>query len=109
METRYHDRAQDVVGVDVKDLREFRSAGIEEFWQFVVGEFFAAGSFWVGVDRFFNSPNYLADPMFWVCVVAFIAGIVIGYFGYRQLSRRKTRMDDIIAAVERRIANNVRR
>lgn len=98
VESRYHDRTQDIVGVNVEDLREFKSASVEEFWQFVVGEFLAAGAFWLGVERFVTEPNWQEDALFWICVAVLLAGCVIGYFGYRQLSRRQSRIDRIINA-----------
>lgn len=94
--SHYHDRQQDIIGVSVDDLRDFRSAGIEEFWQFAIGGFFASGSFWLGVERLASAPMWWEDTTFWICVVAFLAGLVIGFFGYRQLNRRQSRIDNII-------------
>ena len=82
--------------MSIDTLRDFKSGSIEEFLQLVVGEFFAAGAFWVGVERIFMAENFLKDTLFWVCVVGFIAGLIIAVFGLRQLSRRKTRIDSII-------------
>ena len=99
--SRYHNREQDIVGVDVNDLKEFKSGSVEEFLQFVVGEFFAAGAFWLGIERIATVIEWYKDAVFWICVIAFIAGLVIGFFGYRQLARRQTRIDNIIAAAMR--------
>lgn len=95
--TRYHDRIQDAVGVDVNDLEEFKAAGIEEFRQFVIGEFLVAGAFWLGIERAVTVQEFWRDLLFWFCFFAFIAGCTIGFFGYRQLRRRKTRIDRIIS------------
>jgi hypothetical protein len=101
---RYHDRDADFVGVDVNDLKDFKAASIEEFWQFAIGQFFAAGAFWLGLERLLTASNGLKDPLFWICVIAFIAGSIIGYFGYRQLSRRQGRIDRIIEDAMRHMA-----
>ena len=96
--SRYFNVEQDVVGVAVDALRDFKSASTEEFWQFVIGGFLVSGSFWLGVERLATAPIWWKDTVFWICVVAFLAGLIIGYFGYRQLKRRQTRIDAIINA-----------
>ena len=98
LKSNYLDRRQDVVGVSVDDLMDFKSARIEEFLQFVIGEFFAAGSIWLALERFATVPDWRQDAVFWICIVAFIAGVIITIFGYRQLKRRQTRIDRIIAS-----------
>ena len=93
---RYYDRDQQVTVVSVSELRNLGTSSIEEFWQFAFGEFLVAGSFWLGIERFFTVENWKTDALFWVCVVAFISGFVIGLFGYRQLSRRYKEVERII-------------
>jgi len=84
--------------VDINELRDFRSSSAEEFFQFVAGEFLAAGSFWLGIERAITVPVFYTDPLFWICVVAFLAGTVIAVFGYRQMHRRKSRIESIIGS-----------
>lgn len=104
---RYHDREQDIVGIGVEDLEDFQAASVEEFWQFVIGEFLVAGSFWLGVERVSSVPVWEKDVTFWICVVSFFAGLVIGFFGYRQLSRRHKRIQNIINVAKKRKPNSV--
>jgi hypothetical protein len=80
----------------VADLRDFRTSSIEEFGQFAIGEFLVAGAFWLGVERFITTENWRTDVLFWICAVTLVAGLVIGFFGFKQLSRRKTRIDKLI-------------
>lgn len=101
---RYINIEEDVVGVAVDALRDFRSASTEEFGQFAIGGFFAAGSFWLGLERLASAPIWWEDAVFWFCVVAFLAGLIIGFFGYRQLKRRQTRIDIIIRAADAALA-----
>lgn len=106
--SRYLHRQQDIVGVALSDLEDFKAASTEEFWQFAIGQFFAVGGFWLGVERLFTVTNVVGDPLFWICVVSFIAGATISYFGYRQLKRRQTRMDKIIAIGKEELAKRER-
>lgn len=106
LRSNYLDRRQDVVGVPVDDLVDFKSARVEEFLQFVIGEFFAAGSIWLALERYATVPDWREDGVFGVCVAAFIAGIVITAFGYRQLKRTQTRIDRIIAGAKGSGLNN---
>lgn len=94
--SRYHDYEEDVVGVRVDDLRDFKNASVEDFLQFVAGEFFAAGAFWLGVERIVTTDIWYKDALFWICAVALMSGLIIGYFGYKQLARRQTRIESII-------------
>ncbi|WP_090879375.1 hypothetical protein [Bauldia litoralis] len=101
----YVDRVIEGVPVSIRELEDFKSASVEEFWQFVAGEFLVAGAFWLGVERLVTVDNAMADLLFWICVVAFVAGCIVGFFGYRQLSRRQSRIEEIVAAAKERIAN----
>jgi hypothetical protein len=101
MGTEYYHRTTGVVPVAIDDLKDFKSSSVEEFLQFSLGGFFASGSFWLLVERFFTVPRWSADLLFWICVVAFAAGLTIGWFGFRQMKRRKTKIDEIILSAER--------
>lgn len=101
--TSYHHRQQHAVSVNMEDLRDFRDSSTEEFWQFSLGGFLASGSFWLGVERFVTIPEWQEDILFWVCFFAFIAGSCIGFFGLRQLRRRRGRIDSIIKEAESKV------
>lgn len=98
---RYLRYDQDVVPVPVTTLEGFRESSVEEFKQFAAGEFFAAGSFWLLVERAATIDRFWADLLFWVCVAFCLAGSIVGYFGYTQLRRRQTEIDRIIAAAKK--------
>jgi len=93
---QYHDYPDDIVGVRVSDLRDFRAARSEEFGQFAVAQFFAGGAFWLGIDRLASASSVLHDFVFWLCVVVLITSLIIGVVGFRQMRRRQTRIDEII-------------
>ncbi len=84
------------MGVNVRDLQDFKSASVEEFWQFLFGQFFCVGGFWLGIERLLTVEQAHKDALFLFCLVAFFAGAIIAFFGYRQLQRRQTRIDKII-------------
>lgn len=102
LQPRYHDREHDVVSMDVNELRDMGNASHEEFMQFVAGEFLMAGAFWLGVERFVTVESWQVDLLFWICVVSFVAGGVIAWFGYRQLRRRQKRIETIITSAKKR-------
>ena len=89
MVTEYAQSRQLMTSVDVDFLRDMQTSMKEEFWIFTFGGFLASGSFWIVVERFFSRE---IDTLFWVCVVALVAGLVIGLIGYTQLGRRKTKI-----------------
>jgi hypothetical protein len=101
--TRYYGRALEGVPVTIDELEDFKSSSLEEFGQFAIGQFFMAGSFWLGIERLVTIGVFWADTLFWVCVVAFIGGSVVAYFGLRQLRRRRASIDRIIKSVKLRI------
>ena len=80
----------DYVGVDVRDLRDFKTDSVQVFWQFSIGGFLFSGGFWLAVERFFTGQ---IDTLFWVCLVIMFTGLVIGYYGLSQLSRKINRID----------------
>jgi hypothetical protein len=93
------------VGVAVEDLEDFMESSTEELGQFSIGGFLASGSFWLGIERLVTVPRALeGDILFWICVVAFIAGATIGFFGFRQLQRRQRRIGRIIHAAKAKAA-----
>ena len=97
LRVNYYDLEQDRVSVAMDDLKEFKSSSIEEFAQFAFGEFMVAGAFWLGIERAATIDDFWkTDVLFWICAISFIAGSVIGFFGYRQLKRRKDKIDRII-------------
>jgi len=98
--TKYLDREIKGVPVSIDELEEFKTGSIEEFGQFVFGNFLVAGSFWLGIERALTTEPFWKDLLFWICVVAFVAGAVITFFGYRQMRRRQTRIDKIILSAE---------
>lgn len=105
LRTTYYDREQDVVSVAMDDLREFKASSAEEFAQFALGEFMVAGAFWLGIERAVTIDQaWKVDLLFWICAIAFLAGAVIGFFGWRQLKRRKDKIDRIIAQAEKQKA-----
>lgn len=98
--TVYLGRRLETVPVTVEELKQFKADGLEEFAQFSIANFFVSGSFWLGMETALTSDNFTKDLLFWFCVVCFIAGAIIGYFGYRQLSRRADRIERIIQSAE---------
>jgi hypothetical protein len=100
MATDYAHQSQLVTVIDVEDLKEFQSSMREEFWQFALGGFLSSGAFWLFVERLFTVPHPAQDILLWLCVFAFIAGAAIAFFGYRQLTRRKGKIQRIIDAAE---------
>jgi hypothetical protein len=104
--TVYHDRLLEGVPVTLDELHDFKKSSIEEFWQFAFGEFLVVGAFWLGVERAFTVQNLSDDTLFLFCMIAFVAGSIIGCFGLRQLQRRKARIDRLIqAAGARRLSS----
>jgi hypothetical protein len=101
LNTKYHDREQHVVSISMDDLRDFKTSSTEEFIQFSIGGFLASGSFWLGIERFVTIAKWQSDFLFWLCAISFVAGTVIGIFGWRQLARRKGRIESIIEAAEK--------
>jgi len=102
----YLGTSEDVVGVRVNDLREFKTSAMEEAGQFAFAEFFFAGSIWLGLERAFTVEDFWTDGLFIACVFSAILGSVVGYFGLKQLFRRKTKIEGIIKnaeAMQRRI------
>lgn len=95
-----HADEMDRLHTALRRIRNFKSASVEEFWQFVIGQFFAVGGFWLGIERLVTVGYW--DALFLMCVVSVIAGCVIGYFGYCQLQRCQTRIDHIIASANAR-------
>jgi hypothetical protein len=97
----YLNRTEPTVGVTVDQLRDFRDSSIDEFKQFAIGGFLASGAFWILIERVFTEPLWWQDRLFQFCILALIAGIVVGYFGFQQLARRKRGMDRIIRDAEK--------
>lgn len=98
--TVYRDRRLETIPVTVDELRQFKADGFEEFTQFSIANFFVSGSFWLGMEKALTDENFTKDILFWFCVICFMAGLIIGYFGYRQLSRRADRIERIIQSSE---------
>ena len=90
LEVQYHTSTQGVVGVPVIDIKDAAGSAFEEFLQFSVGGFFASGAFWLGIERIVTA-GY-RDTLFYICVVAFIFGIVLAFAGFRQSRRRMNRL-----------------
>lgn len=101
--SNYADRTLEGVLVSIQELEDFKAENIEEFWQFAFGGFLMSGSFWLGIERWFTLENIEHDPLFWICAVAFFSGAVISFFGFRQLRRRKNKIDRIIEAAKKQI------
>lgn len=101
LSTDYVSRSQTVTVIDVEDLREFQYSMSEEFWTFTISQFFVAGSFWLGLERFLTLNDPGKDAVFLTCVVTLVLGIVVGTVGYRQLNRRKNKIGRIIHAAEK--------
>ena len=96
VENQYHAATAQIVPVNVEDLREFKKSSQEEFWQFTLAQFFAGGAFWVIVERVFTVSSLRNDVLVWICAIIFICACIVGYFGYAQLSRRRSRIDKYI-------------
>ena len=97
-----YDREVGAVLVTMDELKDFKSSSVEEFGQFAVGEFFAAGGFWLSLERAITVQAFWTDALFWICVILCGAGITVGYFGLRQLRRRKDRIDRIVESARMR-------
>lgn len=95
----YHTTEQNVVPVPMEDLRDFTSSSKEEFGQFTIGQFFFSGSFWLAIERLVTVG--IKDPWFWVSIAFCIGGGTIGFFGFRQLNRRKNRIEKLIAEAKK--------
>ena len=91
LESRYHQKEQDVVGVPVGDIRDASSSANEEVLQFTVGTFFASGAFWLGIERVLTEG--WDDPVVWVCGVTVVFGLVLSITGFRQSQRRVRRLE----------------
>lgn len=98
----YHDSKMGVIGVPVEDLDDFSKSSKEEFGQFAAGQFFLAGGFWLAVERLIT--NGYKDELFLVSLIAVVAGAVLAYAAFRQLKRRKTRIDKLIANAQKKEA-----
>lgn len=100
----YTDRKIPVVSVSIDELEDFKSASKDEFAQFAIAQFMAAGAFWLGIERLVTIPEFWTDLLFWICVVCLIAGCCVGYFGFQQMRRRQTRIERIITSAQIRAA-----
>lgn len=98
MATRYLGQDQDLTLIDMDDLYEFQSSAKEEFRQFSIGGFFMSGAAWLFVERVFEKP--LTDPLLLFCVFSIIAGAVVAWYGFKQLKRRRGKIERIIQRAE---------
>jgi len=89
-------RHQRATLITMDDLEEFQGQMKDEFWQFSLGEFFAAGAFWLLIARITSDvgadTSVLKDLSFWIGIFGLILGAVVGYFGLKQLDRRKKKI-----------------
>ena len=86
--------------VSVTDLNEFKSSALEEWWQFTLAQFFFSGALWLGVERYFTVENWRDDNLLLFCIGLVILSSIVGYFGLRQLLRRKSRIERILAKAQ---------
>ena len=96
----YAENQEHVINVMVGDLKSWKSSSLEEFAQFALAEFFAAGAFWLGVERWFTVDNWQQDILFWICGMAFATGMIVGFFGLKQMKRRRDRIQEYIDRAE---------
>jgi hypothetical protein len=95
----YHDTTIAVVGVPVEDLRDFSDSSKEEFGQYTLGQFLASGGFWLAIERAVTVG--FSDHLFWISLIALVAGLGLSYAAFRQLRRRKTRIETYITRAEK--------
>ncbi|WP_139218704.1 hypothetical protein [Roseivivax halotolerans] len=99
--TSYGTINQEVVPVTKDQLIEMKESSVEEFWQFAVAEFVVAGALWLAIEKLLDrSEGEPLSPIFWVCLVAVALGAVVGWAGFRQLQRRKTKIDKILESFD---------
>lgn len=78
-------------------LIDMKESSVEEFWQFTIAEFVVAGALWLAIEKFVDrAENEPLSPIFWICLVAVLLGATVGWAGFRQLRRRKTKIDKIL-------------
>jgi uncharacterized membrane protein len=90
LESIYHDLRQDVAAVPVMELRDAAAATADETLLFTGGTFLASGAVWLGVERLVTEG--WQDQLFGICLVAVVAGVLLSLVGYRQQTRRVTRL-----------------
>ena len=105
--TTYLQRNLEVVAVFIDDLEDLKSGIGGEFWQLTTGNFLAAGSFWLIIERMMSVDYFWDDHLFQFCMVALVAGSIIWFFGAQQLRRRRSRIDRIIGSARPRPSQTV--
>jgi hypothetical protein len=63
--TILHSRALEGLPVTLDELEDFKNSSIEEFRQFAIGEFIAAGALWLGIERMITIQVFWKDALFW--------------------------------------------
>lgn len=102
IKTNYGSVEQEAIPVTIEQLEDIRDSSFEEFWQFAAAEFVVAGSLWLAVEKFLDRKDEdPLSPVFWVCLLAVFLGSIVGWAGFRQLKRRKSKIDRIIASYSR--------
>lgn len=97
VQNNYHDSEQDFISVDVDTLKEIRDSSLEEFWQFTIAEFFLAGATWIAIEQFFTTPKGQEHSvLFWVCLCLVPLSAIPAWAGFRQLSRRRNRINKML-------------
>lgn len=107
LSTAYASRQQTVTVIDVEDLREFQTSMSEEFLTFSISQFFVAGSFWLGLERYLTLEHPWNDALFLSCLVMLAAGLAVAIVAFRQLNRRKGKIGRIIENVEANATSTV--
>ena len=72
------------------ELRDARSSAMEEVYVFTLGNFFTSGSLWLGIERLVTEKGF--DWLAVLCGVLFLVGVLLTVVGFRQSSRRVTRL-----------------
>lgn len=95
--TSYLERRQEYVAVNRNDLEDLKAFDGMEATLFSFGSFFASGSAWLGVDKYFTDARMFANPLLLVCLISFVFGVVLCFAGLTMRLRKKRRIDRIFA------------
>lgn len=90
IEHKYHKAIHDAVAVPVMELEDSSNSIMEEVSQFSIGNFFASGAFWLGVERLITVGYN--DALFISCIPALCFGVTLSIVGFRQSKRRMNRL-----------------
>jgi hypothetical protein len=101
-ETWLH-RREKTMRVSVSDLQDLTEYQAEEVATFSVGQFFLSGSVWLGFQKILDGEA--GSPAFLFCVVSALFGAILFGVGFRQVSRKRKKLDRLLGEVEEEDAN----